>query len=345
MRKKATWQNQPSYHGMLIRRALIALLALVVGFAALYFAIGRYNSHRYGPEIRGNLDTRYSTAPSLHYDGVDYYKKQNLLTILFMGIDQGITPAGTSANFRNGGQADFLLLMTIDPKAKTISQLQIDRDTMAEITVLGVLGNEVGTRQAQISLSHGFGDGREQSSLFTVDAVRRLMQGIDIDFYMSLSMDAIPVLNAAVGGVSVTIQDDFSRYDDTMTPGETITLNGHQAELFVRMRYEIGDGSNATRMRRHREYISSLVDILDTRIAQSADVVGTLYDFLQDYITTDMRRGRMINEAFKANGYTRSEVMTLPGSYSLGADGFVEFNADTQAIEHYVLNTYYQSAS
>lgn len=345
MGKKAAWQNQPSYRGGLIRRAVAALLALVAGFAGLYLAIGRYNHFRYGPEIRGDLSSRYSTAPSFHYEGADYYKKQNLLTILFMGIDKGIDPTGPSANFRNGGQADFLLLMTIDPKTKTISQLQIDRDTMAEITVLGVLGNESGTRQAQISLAHGFGDGKEQSSLFTVDAVRRLMQGIDIDFYMALSMDAIPMLNAAVGGVPVTILDDFSPYDPTMTRGQTIVLNGRQAELFVRMRYEVGDGSNAARMRRQREYISSLVDILDTRIAQNADTVGTLYDFLQDYITTDMRRGRMINEAFKAGGYTRGEVMTLPGSYSLDADGFVEFTADPQAIERYVIDTYYQSST
>ena len=59
-----------------------------------------------------------------------------------MGIDR----AGDAvvSGYRNGGQSDFLRLMVIDSAAKRITQLQIDRDTMTPITILGVLGQDGG---------------------------------------------------------------------------------------------------------------------------------------------------------------------------------------------------------
>ena len=81
---------------------------------------------------------------------------------------------------------------------------------MAEIPILGALGNETGTRVTQICLSHGIGDGKEQSCLLTQKAVSWLMLGINIDFYISMEMDGISALNDALGGVTVTLTDDFS---------------------------------------------------------------------------------------------------------------------------------------
>ena len=78
-------------------------------------------------------------------------------------------------------------LIVIDSKNKTVRQLKIDRDTMAEVTVLGMLGNPVGTTKMQISLAHGFGDGREESCGYARDAVSRLLQGESIDFYRAQS--------------------------------------------------------------------------------------------------------------------------------------------------------------
>ena len=132
----------------------------------------------------------------------------------------------------------------IDSKDKTVRQLKIDRDTMAEVTVLGMLGNPVGTTQMQISLAHGFGDGKEESCGYARDAVSRLMQGENIDFYLAMSLDGISVLNDLAGGVTVTLEDDFSAADPAMTKGATLTLQGDQAEIFVRRRMDIGEGTN-----------------------------------------------------------------------------------------------------
>ena len=52
-----------------------------------------------------------------------------------------------------GGQADFQRLIVIDSKDKTVRQLQIDRDTMAEVTVLGMLGNPVAVSYTHLRIS------------------------------------------------------------------------------------------------------------------------------------------------------------------------------------------------
>ena len=45
----------------------------------------------------------------------------------------------------------------------------------------------------------------------TVDAVSTLLGGHKIDGFAMVNMSAIEVVNDMVGGVTVTIEDDFSR--------------------------------------------------------------------------------------------------------------------------------------
>lgn len=110
-----------------------------------------------------------------------------------MGIDQASDAA--VSNGRNGGQADFLRLVVIDSEADTVSQIQIDRDTMTPITILGVLGNRSGVRTTQICLAHSFGDRGAESCELTVEAVSNLLLGTQIDDYIAMNLDGVSVLN------------------------------------------------------------------------------------------------------------------------------------------------------
>lgn len=194
------------------------LLAGVAVVLLLLYQVGRWlETNGNQPEARGEYVQPQSTAQSIEIDGVSYQPKENLTTILLMGIDRETDQQ--SVGNRNGGQADFLRLIVIDSANKTVSQLQIDRDTMTPITVLGVLGDRSGIRTAQISLSHGFGDGGEQSCELTVEAVSNLLLNTPIDFYVAMNLDGISELNDLVGGVTVTLEDDFSALDPTMTVG------------------------------------------------------------------------------------------------------------------------------
>jgi Transcriptional regulator len=332
---------------VIIRRLIVALIVLAVCITAAVL-VGTYgNPNRGNGEPKGDLDSRFTETPTVTYNGSQYLPKKDLIAILLMGTDHYTDDAAEKDSFRNGGQADFLVLLVIDAQEKRITPIQIDRDTLAEVTTLGILGNETGTRLTQICLAHGFGDGGKQSCILQKDAVSRLFFGIDIPFYVAMSLDGISTLNDAVGGVKVTIQDDFTKLDPMMKIGATITLDGKQAEYFVRNRMEIGVGTNEARATRQTQYWDGLVQMMDQRLntEEDSDFLHVILNQLDPYLTTNLARGRMINEIWKNRGFTRQSMVHPEGEYSVGDDGFVEFHVDETALKALVMQLFYQQVN
>lgn len=328
------------------KKALIAIAGLAVCIVAAVL-IGTYlNPNRSNDEPKGDLETRFTPEPVVNYKGDSYQARKNLTTILLMGTDH-YSDEDTEDSFRNGGQADFLVLLVIDEQEKRITPIQIDRDTLAEVTILGVLGNETGTRLTQICLAHGFGDGGKQSCSLQRDAVSRLLFGVNIPYYIAMSMDGISTLNDAVGGVTVTIADDFTKLDPQMKIGATITLNGTQAEYFVRNRMDIGVGTNQERGKRQTQYWDALVQLMDQRLKteEDTDFLHVMLNQVDPYLTSNMANGRLINEIWKDKEYSRQEMVHPQGEYTIGDDGFVEFHANEAALEELVMRLFYQKVS
>lgn len=316
------------------------LVAAVAGLLALLYIGGNLLEARdKKPETRGDYQERYAYEETIEVDGETYRRRREVTAILLMGIDRSSDAVITG--YRNGGQSDFLQLLAIDSSDRTITRVPIDRDTMTPITVLGVLGDKAGVRTAQICLSHGFGDGKQQSCELTVDAVSNLMVGAPIDEYFAMNLDGISTMNDALGGVTVTLEDDFSALDPAMTLGTTLTLRGIQAEYFVRSRMNIGVGTNEARMKRQQVYIEQIGNMLDERVREDQNFIGTLYDELTPYLVTSMSRGYLINKAWTTREYER-RVAEIPGEHRIGSDGFMEFHADEDAVEQLVLELFYQ---
>ena len=81
---------------------------------------------------------------------------------------------------------------------------------------------------------------RQQSSC-NAEAVSRLMYNIPIDRVCVFNCEAIGVINDAVGGVEVTIENDFTdESEEVLEPefykGNTLKLTGEQAVTFIRER-------------------------------------------------------------------------------------------------------------
>ncbi|MGN1368233.1 MAG: LCP family protein [Aristaeellaceae bacterium] len=296
------------------------------------------------PEASGDPTLRYAYSGLMASGDAAYRLRSQITTVLLLGIDQ---EAGSAdSGYRSGGQADFIRLLVLDAGEKTLSQLQLDRDTMATIPVLGVLGDRVGTRRAQLCLSHGFGNGREQSCELTAEAVSGLLGGIPIDFYIAMSLDGISVLNDLLGGVTVTLAEDFSALDPAMTPGTTLTLTGDQAEIYVRARWRIGVGTNEARMARQEQYIAGIMDNLGARLsgnqAENQAFIGKLYDALSPYLTTNLSRGRLMNMALAARDYEHTPIRKPEGCHVVGTNGYMEFHADESALKQMVTELFYQ---
>ena len=329
-------QNHRHRHKRLSRTAIAAVLVctalLYAGLLLGVQTIGNRLEQRDAVESIGSLEGRFtSEALTMQYGGRTWtYRGRELTNLLLIGVDW--EESENTVSGRYAGQADFLFLITIDRENKIVSTLQLDRDTMADIRVYGPLGDYTGIQKMQICLSHAYGKSDAQNCENTVWAVSRLLGGIPIDGYITLDMSGITALNDALGGVTVTLKEDFSALDPEMTKGATLTLRGMQAETFVRSRMDVGDGTNASRMQRQRTFIRSAEEQLVQRMNEDMNYAGMLYDALVGHMTTNIERGWLINKAYECRDYRRPETKMLAGGHCIGTDGFMEFHADEDAL-------------
>lgn len=329
--KKQEQKNKTVFHAV---AALLAVLAVVL----VLYGGGRWLEKRAEkPETRTQLPQ--ADQETVEVDGVTYRKKSRLTTILVMGVDHDTQD---SYEYRKAGQADFLRLVVLDDADKTVQQLQIDRDTITPVTVLGLLGDRYEPVTQQICLGYAFGDGRQTSCEVTVEAVENLLGGQTIDQYLAMGLDGISTLNDLAGGVTVTLEDDFSAADPAMTKGATLTLQGDQAEIFVRRRMDIGEGTNEARMVRQEEYLAQLSAQLESRVQQDQQFTAQVYDALQPYLVTDLAKGQLVNEVWAAKDDTVEPAIALEGEHKVAEDGFTEFYPTEASIQKAVLTLFWE---
>ncbi|MCD8068331.1 MAG: LCP family protein [Lachnospiraceae bacterium] len=159
----------------------------------------------------------------VYYNGQAYYEKENLETLLILGTDK-YEETGAVSGTLNNEQADFIMLVVIDYDTNEITPLQLNRDTMTEIQILGVTGSGTGTFTGQLALAHTYGSGGSDSCINTKKAVSNLLYGVDIDHYLAMTMDAVALINDAIGGVTVTVPYDMTSIDSSFIEGEDSTL-------------------------------------------------------------------------------------------------------------------------
>ncbi len=325
---------------------VLALLALVLVLGAL--AVGSTlleQRMRDNTLVRGDLSAKLAEKDTLVYQGNTYIRNERLTTILLIGTDRELREMTVASRFRGGGQADFLGLVVMDHERKTVRWISIDRDTMTEIMVLGVLGNSVTPTVAQICLAQGFGSSEKENCRSTVQAVEGLMKGVQVDFFASFDLASVATLNNAVGGVEVTLEEDFTYRDPSMAKGATLTLSGEQAEIFVHERMAVGDGRNESRMHRQSIFLDGLSARLLAQIKDNPQFIGTLYDLLGDHLVTNMKRGRIINESNRGKTYQHLDDGEIPGLHIDGDSGFMEFYPDEEALQKLVVDVFYQPVS
>lgn len=322
-----------------IKIRLVVTGVLLLLAAVLLYAGGRRIETSGQSQQRGDL-TQTEQEQTCVVAGVTYRKKTDIVSILVMGVDRDSTQQADGPY--EGGQADFQRLIVVDTANKTVQQLKIDRDTITDVVMLGYLGSPIGTQKMQISLAHGFGDGKEESCAYARQAVEALLGEGTVDFYLAMNLDGIPTLNDLVGGVTVTLEDDFSALDPEMIQGATLTLHGKQAEYFVRNRMNIGEGTNEARMLRQEAYLSQLLTQLRQQLEQEKQRTAEVLDALADYMVTDMPRGRMINEVWAARDYTVEQPLALEGEHKVAEDGFMEFYPEESSVQQAVLELFWE---
>lgn len=314
------------------KKILIILAAVLLVVAIVLIAVWESKHNRYdeGPDAQDG---------TLSYDGKDYVLKDGLETVLILGLDTFKTEEGGSYN--NDKQADFLILLVVDSQEGSCKAIRINRDTMAQMNVLGVAGDKVGTVTKQIALAHTYGNGREVSCRNVANAVSDLLLGVDVDHYVSLTMEAVPVYNDFVGGVTLEVLDDFTELDDTLVKGETVTLTGEQALLYVRARYGMEDPTNEARMRRQRQYLEILHQKSRELAAGNDAFISRAALKLTNYLISDCSGNRLEELLERLAQYELDAILDIEGEDIKGEE-FMEFYPDEDSLTQVVIECFYK---
>lgn len=307
------------------------ILALVLGIFLLMFQGQGHFLADFNPSFS-------NSGRGVEYEGQWYPFRNDLKTVLVMGLDKYERPE-ESWGYLNNQQADFLILLIIDEKTGRCNILHLNRDTMTEIPRLGVSGDAVGTFVGQLALAHTYGSGGSDSCLNATKAVSKLLCGVQIDHYITMTMDGVGIITDLVGGVEVTVMDDFSQVDPTLIEGQRVLLKGNQALTYVRTRKDMDDSSNLRRMERQRQFMNALyLKLLDCTENDPEFMVKALLQ-LSDSVMSDCTPTQLEALSDLMASCTLNDITPLKGE-AIKGDEFMEFYIDEDSLKQTVISLF-----
>ena len=184
------------------------------------------------------------------------------LTILLMGVDTGNVER-------------------TDPKTKKVVMMSLERDILTQIQQ-----PDGSVREAKLNAAYA--DGGAELAISTIQK----MMNIHIDRYVMVNMHGLQRMVDAVGGITVNNTLGFPISIQDQEPFNTIsigvgeqTLNGDEALVYSRMRYQDPEGDYG-RQKRQREVIQKIVEkILSLNsVSHYQEILKALSDNMQTNI-------------------------------------------------------------
>ena len=276
-------------------------------------------------------------SKTIERDGIRYFPRQDITMVLVLGI--GEWGEAKPVEWNTACAVDMINLMIFDEKEKTVTILSVNRDTMLWMPKYTMEGKEQGKAYRQLTYSHKFCTGMEDSCENVKRAVSEFLGEISIDYYVSMRLDAIAIMNDAVGGVPVTVVDDFSAVDPSLPMGEH-RLMGEQAVTYVQDRFYVGDELNITRMERHKEYMNSFMNELRRKVGESDTFALKTYEEISPYIVTDCSGTVLSSLMQRYADYTVAGFVSPEGENVLG-EKYYEFYPDEEKLDELILRLFY----
>ena len=318
---------------------IIAALCTLVAVAAVFLIMeiaSVKNSH--APADASLVDrTETAWGSKLTYKDQKYTQKDGLTTVLLLGVDYGGEEDDRTVG--TGGRADTIVLLILDDKAKTSTTLSVNRDTITEVDLYDNKGEYMYSGDMQINMQYAFGDSRNRANYLMKKTVSELICGRRIDGTVALSLDGIPVIADLIGGLTLTMNEDYTYIDPRFTKGATMTLNGEDLEHFIRYRDVDETGSNEVRMARHQWLIQQLFEALGSN--GMSELAEKIMDGADDYIETDLDAETIKKIAqYKMN----EEGLKVPGQ-TVEGENHDEFYVDQASLEQLLLELFYDPSN
>lgn len=288
-------------------------------------------------DIPGDTETGAGEEGVVYRNGQKYRYNEKIHTILCLGIDK---KSGEFQEERmgDGGQSDAIFLLVLDEENRRMSVIAIPRDTMTEVDHCDAFGQYYETATEQLTLQYAYGDGEELSCELTTKAVSNLLYNLPVSAYVSIHMSAIPILNDAVGGVTLTVPETIGSFQK----GEEVTLTGEQARMFVQGRDMQADYSSIGRLQRQKAYLLAFIGQAVSAVKENLSLTLTLYDSIEEYMITDISASEAAYLAMTAAecSFDADSFYIVPGEQQKG-EVYEEYHVDDEALYELLLDVFY----
>lgn len=310
---------------------LVALVLIMAFFVGVLYKKWNYaeivTSDMFRAEASPNIpvlkvnqldETPKTTSPiydhTIRYKGKTYKYNDNLVNILLIGVDDyGLSDEETDIS---PYQADTLMLGTVDVVKKTTSFISIPRDTVTDIMVLDLNNKMAAVQKGPIAIQHSFGSQGSETNEAVVKSVSNLLYGIPIYRYIAVDISALPSINDSLGGITVNIPEDLTRWSGSMKKGvKDYTLKGDEAVIFVARRDIKDDTSAIDRMYRQIQYMSKLFPAFKARTKENMLYPLTLYNEEADKVDTNLSTKEILylTRLMMDTSLDESKVTSIPG--------------------------------
>lgn len=277
------------------------------------------------------------------YKGERYWRNENLISILCMGVDRTKLASADEMVIGGNGQADVDVLVTIDKVSGDITLCNISRDTMVDVDRYDMDGKFIDTKKEQLCLSYAFGNGKETSCENTALSVSRLLYGMPINAYVAMDFASLATLNDAIGGVTVPITEEIAHKFPDSKVGEMRTLHGEEAVTYIRTRDTGQLDSNMPRMDRQKAYLIAFAKQLKDQLKGDMKKALSIVDSVSDEMVTnlDISEIAYFGSLLSKGGFSGKNLTSIEGKVIEGTGGFAEFIPDEKALYEKVLELFY----
>lgn len=300
-----------------------------------------------GLQNGGTEQTTYDWEEGwVRYEDKIYEYNDNIMTFLVMGVDK-MTPVREAKNATDGGQADGLFLVVVNPDNKDVKIIAINRDTMVDIYMYGFEENGITpVKKGQITIQHGYGDGLEQSCEATVDAVSKLFYDLPISGYAAINMGAVPDIVEAVDGVDLEVLEDMTKVNSEWTKGASVHLIGKDAYDYVHFRDTTVFESARGRLARQKQFLSVYLDKMKAQVKRDPTLPVQLYGTLTKYMVTDITVDEAAYLVTRIGDYDfkAENIYTMEGSTVMG-EQYEEFYPDYDALKDMMIRVFYREVN
>lgn len=315
---------------------IVIVLLLVIGAIVAINSFKHFEEKKYSGTAGQNVSQASDNV--VYYNGQKYEYNYNLKNILFMGVDREAEIEVQKVPGK-GGQADCIMILSIDKETKTSQILQISRDSMTDVDIYDTQGSYYTTINAQLATQFAYGNGVKTSCWATKRTVGELLYDVPIYGYIALDIAGIPMMNDYVGGVTLTIPEDYTDINKSFVKGEKITLNGEQAEQYIRYRDVDKKGSNNERMERQVQYIPALSEAFNKYVGDSEEAWEELDSMLSPYIVSDLTTEDL--EELIDYEWTAENVTYVPGKVVTGEKN-EEFHVNEEKLQEIIIDMFYK---